>query len=83
MNGSCCKAHTPEQRQGVHKLPQHGGQPRLGAEHRRLYVQALRGPEAAGLPVGEGPLDAQLVDQGKNVVVLQAATQAQTSRQAM
>lgn len=54
----------------MHKLPEHGGQLRAPGEDRGLRGEALGGPEAAGGPVREGVLDAQLPHERKDVVVL-------------
>ena len=67
---------SPEQRQGVHKLAQHGGEAGQLGEHGCLDGQPLlRAPEAAGLPVSEGPWDAQLPHQRKDIVILRAPDQ--------
>ena len=62
---------APEEGQRVHELAQQGGQAWQLGEHRGFNGQALVGaPEAAGLPVCEGPGDAQLCHESEDVVVL-------------
>jgi hypothetical protein len=53
----------------VHKLPEQRGQLLLFAEHRRLCRQPLGAPESGSCPVSQRPRDAELADEGKQVLV--------------
>lgn len=70
----CCqvqKGSPPEEGQGVHKLAKQGGQTWLAGEDRTLDSETFRTPEAALGPVSERPGNAQLLEQRKDVVILQ------------
>ena len=56
----------------MHKLAEQRGQTWLAGEDRALNSETFRTPEAAFCPVSERPGYAQLLEQRKDVVILQS-----------